>query len=147
MSRNSDTSASGRIYYPGPGIVVTRAYIETTEGRYPIRDLIIEDPCYFYAYPARTVAIYCGAVEVLLAAVVAAVIGSAALLCLAGAVLGAGVAGAALIDNRRNPRRMELAAWHQGDRVMLFTSDNRRQFEQVRRAVVRAMEANRGPRP
>lgn len=93
MSVHSDTSAGGRTYYPGPGIVVTSAYIETAAARYQVRDLII------------------------------------------------------WIDERRNPRRMELAAWHEGRRIVLFTSTNRRVFEQVRRAVVRAVEANSLPRP
>lgn len=148
MSANSDTSAGGRIYYPGPGIVVTGVYIETWEARYRVRDLIIDDPRYFYAYPARAVAVYCGMVELLLATGVAAVYGSAeALLCVAGTVAGTGLAGAILIDDRRNPRRMELVAWHEGRRVVLFTSNDQRVFEQVRRAVVRALEADRRPRP
>lgn len=147
MPANSDTSADGRIYYPGPGVVVTSRYIRTPEASYPVRDLIILDPCYFYAHPARAAALYCGVVEFLLAAVAAALLGSAAWLCLAGVVVGVGMAIAVLIDHHRNPRRMELAAWHAGRRVILFASTDRRRFEQVRRAVVRAREANRRPRP
>lgn len=147
MSRNSDTSAGNRIYYPGPGIVVTRVYIETREDQYPVRDLIIEDPGYFYTHQARTVALYCGAVELALAAATAALLHSAALLCLTGAVVGTGLGGAIVIDDRRNPRWMELTAQHKGRRVILFASTDKRQFEQVRRAVVRAEEASRRPRP
>ena len=148
MSTHSDTSASGRTYYPGPGIVVHRDYIETWQGRYRIRDLIVEDPHYFYAYPARAVALYCALVELLLAAGVGAVHGSGmALLCGAGAVAAIGMGGAVWADDRRNPRRMELAAWHRDRRVVLFASNDRRVFEQVRRAIVRALEANRPPRP
>jgi hypothetical protein len=143
MAANSDTSAD-RPFYPGPGIVVRRDYIDTAEARYRLRDLVIEDPCYYYAYPARAVALYCGLVELLLAVAVAAVYGSVeALLCGAGAVAAAGLAGALWIDDRRNPRRMELFAWHRGRRFVLFASNDRRVFEQVRRAVVRAVEANR----
>ena len=147
MSPNSDTTAPGRIYYPGPEIVVTSVYIETPGVRYPVRDLIVEDPCYFFAYPARAAAVYCGVVEFVLAAVVGVVLGSAAWLCVAGAVVALGVAAATLVDDRRNPRWMELTASHQGRRVVLFASADRRRFEQVRRAVVRAQEANRRPRP
>jgi hypothetical protein len=150
MSANSHTSENGRTYYPGPGIVVTSVYIESWEARYRIRDLLIEDPRYFYAYPARAVALYCGMVELLLAAVVAGGYGSAEaflLLGAAGAVAGTGLAGAIWMDDRRNPRQMELAAWHEGRRIVLFTSHDQRVFEQVRRAVVRALEANRRPRP
>jgi hypothetical protein len=144
MSANSDTAAPARTYYPGPGIVVTSVHIDTWETRYRVRDLIIEDPQYFYSYPARVVALYCGLVELFLAGVVAALYGSApVLLCVAGAVAAAGLVGAIWLDDRRNPRRMELTAWHEGRHIVLFTSDNRRVFEQVRRAVVRAEEANR----
>ncbi|WP_250038297.1 DUF6232 family protein [Paractinoplanes maris] len=54
-----------------------------------------------------------------------------------------------LVDVRyfRNPRRMELTAWHEGRRTILYTSHSRRVFEQVRRAVVRAVEVNRRPAP
>src|SRR3954468_11558002 len=94
MAANADTSAGQRIYYPGPGIVVTSHYIETAQPRYRVRDLIVENPRYFYAYPARAVALYCGAVELLLAIGLGAFYGSVALLCVAGAVTGTGLAAA-----------------------------------------------------
>jgi hypothetical protein len=148
MSTNSETSATGRTYYPGPGIVVHRDYIETWQGRYRVRELTVEDPRYFYAYPARAVALYCGLLELLLAVGIAAVYGSGqAVIIGAGVIAAIGVGGAAWADDRRNPRRMVLAAWHQGRRVVLFASQDRQTFEQVRRAVVRALEANRLPRP
>ncbi len=53
MTANSVTSAHGRIFYPGPEIVVTRNYIITGRARYRVRDLIIEDPHYFYGYLRR----------------------------------------------------------------------------------------------
>jgi hypothetical protein len=147
MTANSDTSAGGWTYYPGPDIVVTSVYIDTWAARYRIRDLNVEGPRYFYAYPARAVALYCGAIELLLAIGVAALYGSAeALLCPAGAVAAIGLAGAIWIDDRRNPRRMDLVAWHEGRRIVLFTSNDQRVFEQVRRAVIRAVETNRRPR-
>ncbi|GAA3347226.1 hypothetical protein GCM10020358_61180 [Amorphoplanes nipponensis] len=148
MAANSDTSAGGRVYYPGPGIVVTRAYIETSQARYRIGDLVIDDPSYLYAHPARAVALYCAVVELLLATGVAALYGSAGtLLCGSGAVAAAGLAGALWADDRRNPRRMELTAWYRGRRVVLFASADHRVFEQVRRAVIRAREANERPQP
>jgi hypothetical protein len=131
------------LYYRGPGIVVTRTHIETTNSIYRIRDLVIENPTYFYAHPARLVALYCGALELLIAAGFGALNGSAGwILCVAGFVAAAGVGGAIWIDDYRNPRHMELTAWHRGRRVLLFASDDQRVFEQVRRAVVRALEAN-----
>ena len=146
MTVNTDTSADGRIFYPGPGIVVTSVYIKTWEARYRVRDLSVQDPRYFYAYPARAVALYCGLVELLLGGVAAAAFGSPEMLIPAGAVAALGLTGAIWVDDRRNPRRMELIAWHDRRRVVLFTTNDKRVFEQVRRAVVRALEANRGPR-
>jgi hypothetical protein len=148
MTVNSDTSAGGRIwiFYPGPEIVVTSLYIETEEARYRLRDLMVQDPRYFDAHPARAVALYCGLVELLLGGAAATVFGSAETLIPAGAVAALGLTGALWIDDRRNPRRMELVAWHDGRRVVLFESTDQRVFEQVRRAVVRALEAGRGPR-
>lgn len=148
MSANLDTSAGGRVYYPGPDIVVTSVYIKTHESTYRVRDLTFENPQYFYGYPARAMALYCGMIELLLAGGAGALYGAAdALLCMAGVIAAIGLVAAIWVDDRRNPRRMELAAWHKGYRVVLFSSDNRRVFEQVRRAVIRAIEANRRPRP
>lgn len=149
MTLNSDTSATGRpVYYPGPGIVVTRTYIETEDSIYRVRDLVVEDPTYLYTHPARAVALYCGALELLVTIGFAALHGSAGwTLCVAGVLAAMGMGGAIWIDDYRNPRHMELTALHRGRRVVLFTSDNHRVFEQVRRAVVRAVEANRRPGP
>lgn len=50
MAANSEMSAGhGICFYPGPDIIVTSVYIKTWEARYQVRDLIIEDPSYFYA--------------------------------------------------------------------------------------------------
>jgi hypothetical protein len=149
MTVNSDTSAGGRIrvFYPGPGIVVTSLYIETGKARYRVRDLVVLKPRYIYAHTAREVALYCGLVELLLGGAAGAVLGSAATLIPAGVVAALGLTGAIWIDDLRNPRRMQLVAWHDGRRVVLFESTNERVFGQVRRAVLRALEAGRRPRP
>ncbi|WP_199510681.1 DUF6232 family protein [Nucisporomicrobium flavum] len=148
MSAESVTSSNHRILYPGPDIVVTDVYIETPSARYPVRRLAILDPEQIYTHPGLIVALYCGGVELLLAFSVAVLYGSAqALLCTAGVLAGGGMAGAVLVDNRRNPRWMELTAWYEGRLVVLFASDDQRIFGQVHRAVVRAIEANRPPRP
>ena len=148
MTQNADTSRDERIYFPGPGIVVTSAWILTREGRYRVRDLHFDNLRYVYAYPARAVALYCGLVELLLAAGFAAAYGSAeVMLCAAGVVAAVGMTGAVIVDERRNPRWMELAAWHQGRHIVLYATDDRVTFGQVRRAVVRAVEANEPPLP
>ena len=73
MSAESVTSSNHRILYPGPGIVVTDVFIETPLARYPVRRLTILDPRLTYTYPGVAMALYCGAVELLLAVTIAAV--------------------------------------------------------------------------
>jgi hypothetical protein len=148
MTADPDTSAGGRVYYRGPGIVVRRGYIETVEGCYRVRDLYIEDPYYVYAYSARRAAVFGGLGELLVAAFLTRMLGwSAVWFALACLVAATGMAGATVVDGRRRPRRMGLTAWHMKRRVVLFTSTSRRTFEQVRRAVVRAKEDSSEPRP
>lgn len=82
-----------------------------------------------------------------MAGVLSVVLRSAEVLMPAGAIAGLGVAAATWTDDRRNPRLMELIARYEGRQVVLFSSDNERVFDQVRRALVRALEADRRPRP
>jgi len=142
MELNANTEAV--VHYPGPRIVVTSRYIENSNGRYLIRDLRFIDQVLVAGHPATKVALVCGAIELGVAAPVAAALGSAIMFC-AGFVVAAGVAAAALADGRRNPRWMALRAVHRGHEITLFASRDRREFEQVRRAVIRAVEASRAP--
>ena len=150
MVLNSDTSAAGQggwiiHYYRGPRIVVTSHYIENADGRYLVRDLRHINRVHVFSHPARTVALICGAIELALAAPLAVAYGSAALLC-AGFITAFGLATAILVDGRRNPRWMALRAVHKGRQIKLFSSRDQQEFEKVRRAVIRAVEANRSPR-
>src|SRR4051812_37682099 len=120
MALDSNTSAAGRYFYPGPRIVVTNVYIETADGRYYLRDLVFSNVKYYYANPARTVALFCAALELLLAVPLAVMYGSVALIG-AGLLAAVGVGGALLRDDRRNPRLMELTAVHRGTPVVLFS--------------------------
>jgi Family of unknown function (DUF6232) len=149
MVLNSDTSAAGQggwivHYYRGPRIVVTSRYVENAEGRYLVRDLRHINRVHVFTHPARTVALIGGAIELALAAPLAVAYGSAALLC-AGFISASGLATAILVDGRRNPRWMALRAVSGGREITLFSSRNQQEFEQVRRAVIRAVEANRPP--
>jgi len=147
MSTNSDTSAASQnewVYYPGPRIIVTSRSIRNATGRYAVRDLRVIDRVQVFAHPARTVALICGVIELALAAPLALVYGSAALLC-AGFISAFGLATAVLVDGRRNPRWMALRGVVGKQEVTLFSSRDQQEFEQVRRAVIRAVEANRPP--
>ena len=150
MALNSSTSAGSRgpqiVYFRGPRIVVTNHYIENAAGRYAVRDIGAVRRIHQLAYPARTVAVISGGIELAIAAPIAVVYGSAIMWC-AGAVTALGVAAGVIADGRRNPRWMALRAVHRGEVVELFSSRRHQEFEQVRRAVIRALEANERPHP
>jgi hypothetical protein len=150
MALNSDTSAGSQggqvVYYPGPHIVVTSHYIENAHGRYSIRDVHLVEQIHVFAHPARTVALICGAIELALAVPLAAAVGSVALLC-TGFLTAFGLAVALMVDSRHNPRWMALRAVHQGQETTLFSSRDQQEFQRVRLAVVRAVQAARTPRP
>jgi Family of unknown function (DUF6232) len=150
MAVNSDASAAGQyagvVHYRGPRIVVTSHYIENAHGRYAVRDLRLIERVQVSAHPARTVAMISGGIELALAAPLAAAYGSAVLLGI-GFISAFGLAAAILVDGRRNPQWMALRGIHRGQAITLFSTRNTQEFEQVRRAMIRAVEANRAPRP
>jgi hypothetical protein len=145
MAHNSDTSAAGHrsetVYHPGPRILVTDRRIETAGRRFPVRELAEIQRIQKDAHPARTVALVCSGVGLLLAVPLAALYGAVSVLAV-GFVIALGLGGAILVDNRGNPRWMVLVAHYRGQPVTLFSSRNRQEFEQVRRAVLRAVEAD-----
>jgi hypothetical protein len=145
MAHNSDTSAarhhSETVYHPGPRILVTDRRIETAGRRFPVRELAEIQRIQKDTHPARTVALICGGVELLLAVPLAAFYGAVSVLGVAF-VIALGLGGAILVDSRSNPRWMVLVAHYRGQPVTLFSTRNRQEFEQVRRAVLRAVEAD-----
>lgn len=148
MAVNADVSSADRriVYlYPGPRIVVTNRWIENAEGRYLVRDLHPITRVEVHAYPAWRMALIFGAIELVLAVPLAAVYGSAMLLCV-GLVSAVGLGVALLVDGRRNPRWMALVGVHRGREITLFSTRDQREFGKVRRAVIRAVEANETPR-
>ncbi|MFC4069745.1 hypothetical protein [Actinoplanes subglobosus] len=52
-----------------------------------------------------------------------------------------------MLGERRGSRWATLEATSGKRRVVLYRSRNSREFQRVRRAVIRAVEANRDPRP
>ncbi|WP_306213164.1 DUF6232 family protein [Actinoplanes sp. RD1] len=130
------------VYYRGPRIIVTSQYVETTAGRLPVRLLDDVRQIHVSNHSARVTALATAAVELGLAAPLAAASGSVALIC-AGAAAAAGTGVGALVDERRNPRWMALRATCQGRRVELFQTASKREFGQVHRAVLRAVELDR----
>lgn len=147
MPVDSDAAAAGQngrliYYYREPHIVVTSQYVQNAQGRYQLSDLGVIDRVHTSAHRAKKVAVVCGAVELVFGALLGVLFGSAILL-FAGLLSGFGLAMAALLDSRRNPRWMVLRAVYRGRRITLLISRDRREFEQVRFAVIRAAEAAR----
>jgi hypothetical protein len=60
-----------------------------------------------------------------------------------GATTALGLSVGALVTARRNPRWMEFRITYRGDDVRLFGTRDKVEFGQVRRALIRAVEANR----
>ena len=146
MALTTGTSADGHgqeiIYYRGPRIIVTSRFIENAASRYPVRELDDFRRVLRNSHSARNAALVCGAVEWGIAAPLAAVTYGSMILMLAGALTATGIVVAHVADGRRNPRWMELRAAHGGRVVTIFSSPTHREFEQVRRAVIRAAAAN-----
>jgi Zn-dependent M28 family amino/carboxypeptidase len=134
------------VYYRGPGIVVTSHYIENGEGRHRIRDLRAIRRAEAAARSAHLLALALGTVEVGLSAGLAVAYGSAPLV-LVGLAAAAATAAALIIGERRGSRWATLEATSGSRRVVLYRSRSNREFQRVRRAVIRAVEANRDPRP
>lgn len=129
-------------FYRSPYITVSRHGIETDEGLFLFRDLTQIRRAQLDAHPARRMAAIFGTIEVLIALPFAVLYGSIAVLA-AGIVLGAAFGIAHVIDSRNNPRWMALRAVYSGEEITLFQSCNQQEFEQVRRAVIRAVEVHR----
>jgi hypothetical protein len=120
---------------------VTDRRIETAGHRFSVRELSDIERIQEDAHPGRTVALLCGGVALLVAVPLAALYGAVSALGV-GLVIALGLGGAILVDRRRNPRWMVLVAHYRGHAVTLFSTRNRQEFEQVRRAVLRAVEAD-----
>jgi hypothetical protein len=110
-----------------------------------IRELSRIQVVHEYTRQARKMAAICGIIELALTAPLAAAYGTALLLC-AGLVIAVGLAASILAESRRNPTWMAIRATYHGRSVTIFSSTNRRVFESVRMAVVRAVEGSRDPR-
>lgn len=132
----------GAVYYDAGGVVVTSVYVRTAEGRYPVGELDGIVRCLTNTHPGRTVALIAAGVEVV-AAMPFALGLSSLMMLFAGFLAALGVGAGVLVDARRNPRCMELRASYRGIDVRLFTTRDLNEFERVRWALVRAVEASR----
>ncbi|HEV7963900.1 MAG TPA: DUF6232 family protein [Actinoplanes sp.] len=132
------------VYYAGQNIVVTSWYVETATGRYAIAELAGVLRYLTFTHPGRTVALIAGGVEVAVAVPFSLALQSVTMLVV-GLCAALSVAAGALLDERRNPRWMELRAAYRGADVLLLRTRDKTEFEQIRRALIRAVEVNRSP--
>ncbi|MFF5081286.1 DUF6232 family protein [Actinoplanes sp. NPDC000266] len=132
------------VYYPGPGIVVTSRRVDTDQGRFLVRDLGNIYREYEETHLARKIALFCGGVEVALAVPLSVAFGAVSLLG-AGLLAAGGVGVAAAVESRSRPSWMALVAAHRGRAVTLYSTNDHQRFDQVRRAVLRAVEAQETP--
>jgi hypothetical protein len=150
MSIDPGTSHPGRsgwaVFYSDPTITVTTRYVQTSQGRFDVADLHDVVRSLGYEYPGIKVALVTGGIELVLAAALTVASHSWLMAC-AGFVAVLGVALGVLVDARRNPRWMELHARYRGHQVVLYASRDRTDFGRVHRAMIRAVESNRGPLP
>ncbi|GAA2561533.1 hypothetical protein GCM10010435_36650 [Winogradskya consettensis] len=148
MTVESGTAVPGQsgwvVYYDGPGVVVTSWYVMNAAGRYPVTSLTEVRQVHLRSGGPRLTAVIAGATAVIVAVPLSVPFGYAALLVAAAAAVVGGIA-AQVVDRRYNPRWMALWATHQGRDIELFGSSDKQQFEQVRRAVIRAVQINRDP--
>jgi hypothetical protein len=142
----SKRSAPWIVHYDDRDIRVTSWFVETAEARYPVADLHGVGRHLTYTHVGRSVALFAGALEMLLALPFTIAYNSVLMLCV-GVVAAFGVGLGVLLDARRNPRRLELRAYCRDREVCLFRTRDKIAFERVRRALIRAIEADRSPLP
>lgn len=135
-----------RVLYMDKTITITSWYVELGRERIAVSELHNVVRCLTYRYPIVRVAAFTGGLEVLIAMPFAAVYGSA-LIAAVGVLSALGMVMGVWTDYRRNPRISAIEATIRGRRVVLFRTHDKQRFGFVWRALVRAVEDNRGPLP
>jgi hypothetical protein len=134
------------VLYRSPDLFITdRLFVvrRSPRARYAVAELRnVHVVCEEIRHAGQALARYMGAWAVVMV-VVSMLLDSPAVLALALLTLGASAAIGTLSIRRQ--RRWELRARHRNSEVCLFTSSDETAFGQVRRAVVRALEANEQP--
>jgi len=136
-----------RIYYRGPDAVVTSELFVrrgSPAGRFAIRDL--REVCIAPGEPEgmRLSAIVVPAAAALVAAAVVSVAGGVTVAV--GILLAAtGTGAVCAVFQQHRPRRFELRGVYREQEITLYASTDARVFNQVARALRRAMENARPP--
>ena len=128
-----------RILYVSDQITITSVWVDVAGTRIMVAELQNVTAGLVSSYPLIKVAGLTVIVEAVIAVPLAVEFGSLAVLC-AGFLSALGMAVGASVDARRNPRLLSLEAEVRGRWVTLFSTDDKTQFGQVRRAMMRAIE-------
>jgi hypothetical protein len=128
-----------RIHYVSNKITITSRQVDTGEIQVPIAELRAVVRCLTFTYPLFKVAVVTGGLEVAIAVSLATAFGSPMFLC-AGVVAALGMWLGAWVDARRNPSFMVIEANVHGRNQVLFGTRDKREFGQVSRALMRALE-------
>jgi len=130
-----------RIYYRGPDCLVTSKFFvwRTAPARFAIRDL--RDVCIAHRELGRPVPIgTCLAGGACLATTAAAALWHSPALCAFAVLSGTVAVSLAALSLRSRPTLLELRATWYGREVVLYTATDERVFNQVSRALRRAIE-------
>jgi hypothetical protein len=145
-ARGGGRGPQWRVHYADEQITVTSWYVETGGRRFAIVELRGPVRVLSYPYPIAKVSMITGGLELVIATPIAVTHGSA-IMAGAGVLAAAGMLLGLWADVRRNPRFMEIRATVRGHVVAIYRTRDQRKFGQVRRALIRAIEDNGGPRP
>lgn len=146
MAVNFDTAARGQsgwaVYYRGPGIVVTSQFVMTSQSRHPVARLSDVRREVRLTYRARKRAAVAGATGTIFAAALGSAAGSPLLIVATVTAAGFLMAAATVADHRDHPDSLALLATCEGRPIELYRSGDKREFAQVCRAVLRAVQLN-----
>jgi len=135
------------VLYRSPELFISDRLFVVRRGRkarYPVAELKnIHVVCEEIRRGGQAVGRYVGAFAMVLI-IVALLLDSPLALALALLALG-GAAAIGSLSTRRHRRTWELRAWHRNADICLFASSDELQFGQVKRAMVRAIEASERP--
>lgn len=132
------------VYYDGRLITVTSRYVDTATGRYPTSELSDVLRVHTFEHHGRELALVAGGIEIVLSLPLALAAESLAVL-VAGLIAAVGICLGVLLNGRRNPRWLELRAYHGCAEVVLFRSRSLAEFERVRWALINALARESEP--
>lgn len=140
--RQSGASSPEILYFANSTLRITDVHLVTASERLRVAELRNVAQTSIHSYPIASVSGLVAAVEIVLA-IPLAVAGGWWVLAAAGVFSAAGGVVGVFVDARRNPRWMSIEVTYRGVRLQVFATGDAREFGQVRRALIRALEVAR----